>query len=73
MLIIFIQHVIDGDLCEMFNALDPAKQKSISEELDRTTTDVNDCLIYYTLVLKRDPFLLQISKQLEDIRTRFAF
>jgi len=45
--------VIDGDLCEQYNTLDPAKKKSIAEELDRTPAEV--------------------SKKLEDIRTRFAF
>ncbi|XP_048747957.1 splicing factor 3B subunit 3-like [Ostrea edulis] len=48
-----VKSVIDGDLCEMFNSMDPAKQKSVSEELDRTPSEV--------------------SKKLEDIRTRYAF
>ena len=48
-----VKNVIDGDLCETFNSLDAAKQKSIAEELDRVPTE--------------------ISKKLEDIRTRFAF
>ena len=48
-----IKNVIDGDLCEQFNTLDPNKQKSIAEELDRTPAEV--------------------SKKLEDIRTRYAF
>ena len=47
------QNTIDGDLCEMFSAMDPAKQKSVAEELDRTPSEV--------------------SKKLEDIRTRYAF
>jgi len=34
------QNVIDGDLCEMFNALDAGKQKTVSEELDRTPSEV---------------------------------
>ncbi|MGH0143997.1 UNVERIFIED_CONTAM: hypothetical protein FKN15_014899 [Acipenser sinensis] len=42
-----------GDLCEQFNSMDPNKQKSVSEELDRTPPEV--------------------SKKLEDIRTRYAF
>jgi len=45
--------VLDGDLCEQFNTLEPAKQKTIAEELDRTPAEV--------------------SKKLEDIRTRYAF
>ena len=48
-----LQNVIDGDLCEAFNSMDVAKQKSVAEELDRTPSEV--------------------SKKLEDIRTRYAF
>ena len=48
-----LQNVIDGDLCEQFNSMDPHKQKSVAEELDRTPPEV--------------------SKKLEDIRTRYAF
>jgi splicing factor 3B subunit 3 len=35
-----VRQVIDGDMCEMFNSLDPAKQKTIAEELDRTPSEV---------------------------------
>ena len=48
-----LQNVIDGDLCEQFNSMDPHKQKSVAEELDKTPPEV--------------------SKKLEDIRTRYAF
>lgn len=48
-----MQNVIDGDLCEQYNSIDPAKQKSIAEDLDRNPSEV--------------------SKKLEDIRTRYAF
>lgn len=48
-----VQNVIDGDLCEQYNSMDPHKQKSVAEELDRTPPEV--------------------SKKLEDIRTRYAF
>ena len=48
-----VKSVIDGDLCEQFNTIDPMKRNSIAEELDRTATEV--------------------SKKLEDIRTRYAF
>ncbi|WAR13629.1 LOW QUALITY PROTEIN: SF3B3-like protein [Mya arenaria] len=48
-----VKNVVDGDLCEMFNSMDVAKQKSVAEELDRTPAEV--------------------SKKLEDIRTRYAF
>jgi splicing factor 3B subunit 3 len=48
-----LKNILDGDLCEQFNTLDPAKQKSIAEELDRTPAEV--------------------SKKLEDLRTRYAF
>uniref|UniRef100_H3AX27 Splicing factor 3B subunit 3 n=1 Tax=Latimeria chalumnae TaxID=7897 RepID=H3AX27_LATCH len=48
-----VKNVLDGDLCEQFNSMDPAKQKAVAEELDRTPPEV--------------------SKKLEDIRTRYAF
>ncbi|UYV62354.1 SF3B3 [Cordylochernes scorpioides] len=48
-----IKNVIDGDLCEQFNSLEPAKQRSIAVELDRSPSEV--------------------SKKLENIRTRYAF
>ncbi|XP_069113923.1 splicing factor 3B subunit 3 [Argopecten irradians] len=48
-----VKNVIDGDVCEMFNSIDISKQKALSEELDRTPSEV--------------------SKKLEDIRTRYAF
>lgn len=47
------QNVIDGDLCEQYNSIEPAKQKSIASDLERTPAEV--------------------SKKLEDIRTRYAF
>lgn len=49
----FSQNVIDGDLCEQFNMVDSAKQRSIAEDLDKTPNE--------------------LSKRLEDIRTRYAF
>ncbi|KAK6617102.1 Splicing factor 3B subunit 3 [Polyplax serrata] len=48
-----VKNVIDGDLCEQYNSIDPAKQKSVAEDLDRNPSEV--------------------SKKLEDIRTRYAF
>ncbi|KAG8042161.1 hypothetical protein G9C98_000152 [Cotesia typhae] len=48
-----VKNVIDGDLCEQFNSIEPAKQKSIAGDLERTASEV--------------------SKKLEDIRTRYAF
>ncbi|KAF4523972.1 hypothetical protein B566_EDAN013555 [Ephemera danica] len=48
-----VKNVIDGDLCEQFNSIDPSKQKGIADDLDRTPSEV--------------------SKKLEDIRTRYAF
>lgn len=36
----FVQNVIDGDLCEIFNSMDLGKQKSVAEELDRTPSEV---------------------------------
>ena len=35
-----VRNVIDGDLCEMYNSLDTAKQRSIADELDRTASEV---------------------------------
>ena len=35
-----VKSVIDGDLCEQYNNLEPAKQRAIAEELDRTTAEV---------------------------------
>jgi splicing factor 3B subunit 3 len=52
-ILITLQNVIDGDLCEQFNSIDLSKQKQIAEELDRLPSEV--------------------SKKLEDIRTRYAF
>ena len=49
-----IKNVIDGDLCEQYNTLDPAKLSSIADELDGKTP-------------------AEVSKKLEDIRTRYAF
>ncbi|XP_050301727.1 splicing factor 3B subunit 3 isoform X1 [Anthonomus grandis grandis] len=48
-----VKNVIDGDMCEQYNSLEPAKQKSIAGDLDKTSAEV--------------------SKKLEDIRTRYAF
>lgn len=48
-----VKNVIDGDLCEQYNSLEPSKQKSIATDLERTPAEV--------------------SKKLEDIRTRYAF
>ena len=39
------QNVLDGDLCEMFNALDASKQKTVAEELDRTPSEVRPGII----------------------------
>lgn len=39
-MVLSLQNVIDGDLCEQFNSLDPNKQRSIAEDLDRTPNEV---------------------------------
>lgn len=31
---------MDGDLCEQFTSLDPAKQKTIAKDLGRTPSEV---------------------------------
>jgi splicing factor 3B subunit 3 len=35
-----VKNVMDGDLCEQFTSLDPAKQKSIAGDLGRTPSEV---------------------------------
>jgi len=35
-----VKDVIDGDLCEQYSLLEPARQKAIADELDRTTSEV---------------------------------
>jgi len=35
-----VRNVIDGDLCEQYNSIDPSKQRNIAEELDRTPNEV---------------------------------
>ncbi|GAK61911.1 pre-mRNA-splicing factor rse1 [Moesziomyces antarcticus] len=36
-----VKHVIDGDLCESFGLLPPAKQSAVAQELDRKPSEVN--------------------------------
>ena len=62
--------MIDGDLCEQYNSLDPSKKKSIAEDLDRTPSEVSRALhSCYVHCIN----IFQVSKKLEDIRTRYAF
>ena len=35
-----VKDVIDGDLCERFSALPPAKQQELSSDIDRTPTEI---------------------------------
>lgn len=35
-----LQNIMDGDLCEQFTSLDPAKQKTIATDLGRTPNEV---------------------------------
>ena len=35
-----VKHVVDGDLCEEFQALAPARQRRVAEELDRSPGEV---------------------------------
>lgn len=48
-----VKNVIDGDLCEQFNSLDYAKQRSISDDLDRIPAEVGflilDSNFYYKI------------------------
>ena len=72
-----IRNVIDGDLCEMYNSLDSSKQKTIAEELERLPSEV--CcyhplrIIPFNFVKVASCLFFQVSKKLEDIRTRYAF
>lgn len=43
--------MIDGDLCEQFNSLDPSRQKSISEDLDKNPSEVSIALNIHFLFL----------------------
>ena len=36
-----VKNVVDGDLCETFNALPIAKRRAIAEELDRSPAEVS--------------------------------
>jgi len=36
-----VKGVVDGDLCEQFYSLEPAKKKMIAQELDRTPAEVS--------------------------------
>ena len=36
-----VKATIDGDLCEQYNSLDPAKRKQIADELDRSPSEVS--------------------------------
>ena len=68
-----VKHVIDGDLCEQYNSIEPGKQRSIAEELDRVPAEVSDCLLFRILRFFKPNHFLQISKKLEDMRTQYAF
>jgi len=35
-----LKSVIDGDLCEQYSLLDPTKQKTIAEDLDRQPSEI---------------------------------
>lgn len=35
-----VKNVMDGDLCEQYSSLDPAKQKSIAQDLGRTPNEI---------------------------------
>lgn len=36
-----VKNVIDGDLCEQYNSLEPGKQKSIAQSMEKTPADVS--------------------------------
>jgi len=35
-----VKSTMDGDLCELFNSLDPSKKREIADDLDRTPNEV---------------------------------
>ena len=35
-----VQDVVDGDLCEQYGGLDPSKQRSIAQSLDRNLDEI---------------------------------
>ncbi len=46
---LLFQNVIDGDLCEQFNSMEPSKQRSVSEELDRNPSEVSLAYIFVSI------------------------
>ena len=44
-----VRRVIDGDLCETYNSLEPSVQKSIAEELDKSPSEV--CLFFLLIFI----------------------
>lgn len=64
--------MIDGDLCELYNSLEPARKQAIADDLDRTPNEV--CVFVPLLCVLTVGFPLgQVAKKLEDLRTRYAF
>ena len=59
--------------------MDPVKQKGIAEELDRCPDDHHDVITKIYANADSDIYLFpprtvaEVSKKLEDIRTRYAF
>jgi len=63
------QNVIDGDLCEMFNALDASKQKTVAEELDRTPSEVRHAFHRFTCIHSSHASWKVLDFFLENSRT----
>lgn len=51
----YVQSVIDGDLCEQYNSLDPAKKREIALDLDRTPNEVFVLFCSHVYVYVRVP------------------
>jgi splicing factor 3B subunit 3 len=46
-----VKNMIDGDLCEQYNSIDPSKQKSIAEDLDRIPAEVSHHLLHFETLI----------------------
>lgn len=59
---------IDGDLCEQYFSLEPAKQKAIADELARTPNDVMKRLDVRRFVAARVSLTLVDAQDMRNVR-----
>ena len=62
-----VKAIIDGDMCERFSSLDAARQKTISEELDRTPNEVTIRNFIFNVFIHLSNFIFE-KKGLEETR-----